>query len=53
MNDVFNVLEDTIDAAFAPEDQKSQLRQVIKEYKAAPDLQRNPQFNDRVQHDKK
>jgi len=53
MNDVFDVLEDTIDAAFAPEEQKIQLRQAIQKYKASPDLQQNPQFNDRVQHDKK
>ena len=46
-SDVFEVLEDTIDAIFAP-DQKDRLRQEIQKYKAAPDLQQNPNFNDRV-----
>eukprot|EP00536_Pseudo-nitzschia_multiseries_P013389 jgi/Psemu1/261343/estExt_Genewise1Plus.C_5700024 len=34
-DDVFRVLEDTIDAAFAPEDQKRRVRRAIQEYKKA------------------
>mmetsp|Transcript_5192 Transcript_5192/g.15125 ORF Transcript_5192/g.15125 Transcript_5192/m.15125 type:complete len:127 (-) Transcript_5192:1255-1635(-) len=52
INDVFSVLEDSVDAAFAPEYQKSQLRQEIRRYKAAPNLRANPHFNDRVQYSK-
>eukprot|EP00536_Pseudo-nitzschia_multiseries_P001668 jgi/Psemu1/294511/fgenesh1_pm.21_\ len=52
MNDVFSVLEDSVDAAFAPEHQKSQLRQELRKYKAAPNLKGNPHFDDRVQYSK-
>ena len=50
INDVFEVLEDTIDAIFATEDQKDRLRQEIQKYKASPDLQQNSNFNDRVHY---
>lgn len=47
---VFQVLEDTVDAAFAPEHQKDLVRKEIQKYKAEPNLAPNPFFNDRVQY---
>ena len=49
-NDVFEVLKDTIDTLFAPEDQKNKVRQQIQKYIAAPDVYQNPQFNDRLHY---
>ena len=51
-DDVFEILDDTIDASFAPEDQKEKIRREVQKFKAAPEqlLQQDPNFNDRVQY---
>ncbi|MGK3733620.1 MAG: adenosine deaminase [Bacillariaceae sp.] len=51
-DDVFDILDDTINASFAPEDQKEKIRREIQKFKAAPEhlLQQNPNFDDRVQY---
>ena len=48
ITDVFEVLEDTIDASFAPEVEKDRLRQVLKRFIANPECHLDPNFNDRV-----
>jgi len=51
-NDVFEILDDTIDASFAPEVEKEMIRQETQKFKTAPELlqQQNPIFNDRVNY---
>jgi len=48
--DLFEVMNDTIDALFAPEAQKNEIRQEIQNYFNAPDGHQNPQFDDRIQY---
>jgi len=51
-NDVFEILDDTIDASFAPEVEKEMIRQETQKFKTTPELlqQQNPIFNDRVNY---